>query len=147
MTYHSRKAIVSILTTLSIFIYLYIDLLKRIQEVGTASTEPRLWAIFFFKLIIVQIVVKIVVLIIFNIINTILTKEGEPRLSDERDRLIELKSVRNFSFMFALGFFVAMGSLVMNQPISTMFSIFAFNIAASGVVLDLSYIVCYERGY
>ena len=148
MTYHSRKSMVSIITSIIIFIYLYIDILQRIQAVGVESfAAPKLWGIFYFKLLAVTIVVKIIIMIIFNIINSIATKEGAPSIIDERDRLIELKAVRNFCFMFSFGFFFAMGALVINQPISMMFNLLALAIVVSGVVLDISYIIYYERGF
>lgn len=148
MTYYSKKAIVSIITSITIFILLYINIMQKLQ---TVIIEPnavtKLWGIFYFKLLIVQIVAKIIIMILFNIINRITTNESEPSFIDERDQLIELKSVRNFCFMFCCGFFLAMGALVINEPISIMFNILAFVIVVSGVVLDLSYIVYYERGF
>jgi hypothetical protein len=148
MTYHSRKAIVSIVTSIIIFVYLYIDIIQKIQAVGAESySVPKLWGTFYFKLIAVTIVAKIIIMIVFNIINRIATNEREPSFTDERDRLIELKAVRNFCFIFCFGFFIAMGLLVINKPISMMFNIQALVIAVAGVVLDLSYIVYYERGF
>lgn len=148
MTYYSRKAIVSIITSIIIFIFLYIGIIQRIQaSVIEPDAVLKLWGTFYLKLLAVQIVAKIIIMIIFNIINRITTNEREPSFTDERDRLIELKAVRNFSFVFCFGFFLAMSVLAINQPISIMFNILALDIVVSGVVLDISYIVYYERGF
>ncbi|MFF2911178.1 hypothetical protein [Paenibacillus sp. NPDC057934] len=145
MTYHSKKAIVSILTSLLVFLYLYID----IQGVSSAGVEslPQLWGVFFLKWIVIEVLAKMVILIVFNILNRLATREAEPSFTDERDRMIELKAVRNFCFMFSFVFFVAMGALAIHQPLSAMFNILAIDFFLSGLVLNLSYIFYYQRGY
>ncbi|MFE4709551.1 MULTISPECIES: hypothetical protein [Paenibacillus] len=145
MTYHSKKAIVSILTSLLVFLYLFID----IQGAGSAGVEslPQLWGVFFLKWIVIEVLAKMVILIVFNILNRLATREAEPSFADERDRMIELKAVRNFCFMFSFGFFVAMGALAIHQPLSVMFNTLAIDFFLSGLVLNLSYIFYYQRGF
>jgi hypothetical protein len=145
MTYHTKKAIVSILTSILVFLYLYIN----IQGQAPAGIESlsHLWGVFFLKWIVIEIIAKLIIVIIFNIVNRIATHEAEPSIADERDKMIELKAVRNFSFMFSFGFFLAMGALAIHQPLSVMFNILALDVFISGLVLNLSYIFYYQRGY
>ncbi|MFW6030363.1 MAG: hypothetical protein ACOCRO_08930 [Halanaerobiales bacterium] len=86
-------------------------------------------------------------MLVFNIINTKITKEKVPLISDERDRLIELKVTRNYACVFCFGFFIAMGVLIISQSLSMMFNIIAFVILISGLVVEASNIFFYERGF
>ncbi len=146
MTYYSKKAIVSIAGIVLTFIPFYINIMNQIQLFEMESKETlALWGQFFIILLITNVGIKIVSIIIFNIINSIIAKEKEPKIVDERDQIIELKSVRNFCFVFSLGFFLAMAVLMFNGPLTLMFQILAFAFPISGIVLELSYILYYER--
>jgi hypothetical protein len=46
-----------------------------------------------------------VIQIVFSIINTIVTREKEPKIKDERDKLFDLRIARNSSTMFMIGFY------------------------------------------
>jgi hypothetical protein len=144
MTYYSKKAIISIVTSLIVFLYLFMPI-QGMQDTG-AESMSKLWGAFFIKLLALEVVVKLIIMIVFNIINRLTTNEAEPTNTDERDKMIELKAVRNFCFMFVFGFFLAMGALMLQQPLSVMFHILALDFFISGVVLNLSYIFYYQRG-
>ena len=53
---------------------------------------------------------QIIIHIIFAIINKMVTNEDMPTTDDERDKLIELKSIRISHWIFTIGFMLAMGS-------------------------------------
>jgi hypothetical protein len=59
----------------------------------------------------VSIVALIIIHIIYAIINKIVTNEDIPTIDDERDRIIELKSIRISHWIFTTGFICAMGVL------------------------------------
>lgn len=145
MVYQSKKTFVLLITNVVIFFYLYLDHLNKLHS--NQQDFLSLWGVFFLKLLVVLIITNIIVLIIFNIVNNMFSKNKAPTISDERDRLIELRAVRNLCFIFAFGFFLAMGALAIHQPISTMFTILAFTVLVSGTVSYASYIFYYERGY
>lgn len=63
----------------------------------------------FLMLIPITIVIQIVFLIIFHIVLHIISSEKIPEITDERDKLIELKSLRISHWVFITGFFLAMG--------------------------------------
>jgi hypothetical protein len=102
---------------------------------GLESTETfRYWGSFVLILTLVSIVAHIIISIIFNIVFRITTGEKEPTFADELDKLIDLKAFRNSFFVFILGFLLAMGSLVVDQPSQVMFII----LIASGFISDVT---------
>ncbi|MGY3778768.1 hypothetical protein [Isobaculum melis] len=146
MTYYSKKAILSGISSIVVFIFFYLDVIGKTALLSVDSLAvAKQWGMFFVYLLLAEIVVKIVVMIIFNLINTMMTRESEPKIVDERDQLIELKSVRNFCFTFAIGFFLAMSALALNQSINMMFVILAFSFIIAGTILEASYVFFYER--
>ncbi|MBO0473082.1 hypothetical protein IGL98_002705 [Enterococcus sp. DIV0840] len=145
MVYQSKKAFVLLIPNVVIFFYLYLDNLNKLHS--NQQDFLSLWGVFFFKLLVVLVITNIIVLIIFNLFNNMFSKNKAPTISDERDRLIELRAVRNLCFIFAFGFFLAMAAIAIHQPISTMFTILAFTILVSVFVSYASYIFYYERGY
>ncbi|GGG59498.1 hypothetical protein [Paenibacillus radicis (ex Gao et al. 2016)] len=145
MTYHAKKASVSVGTSILVFFFLYTGMQGAANE--GLDTLSSLWGAFFIKLLVVEVVANIIIIMIFNLINKLATNESSPSFADERDRGIELKAIRNFCFIFCFGFFVAMGALMLHQPLSAMFQILAFDFFISGLVLNLSFIFYYQRGF
>lgn len=146
MTYYSKKAIVSGISSIAVFIFFYLDVMEKTASLSVGSfASLKQWGMFFIYLLLAEIAVKIIVMIIFNMINTMITRESEPTIVDERDQLIELKAVRNFCFTFAAGFFLAMSALALNQPMNVMFLILAFSFITAGTILEASYVFYYER--
>lgn len=92
------------------------------------------------------IVTQIVGKIIFDLFNRTYEKKEEPKKMDELDRIIEYKSVRNFSFMFLGGFFTSMLLMWLLGTLFAAFMVMFFTLFASGIVLQISYIVYYNRG-
>ncbi|MBB3110091.1 heme/copper-type cytochrome/quinol oxidase subunit 2 [Paenibacillus phyllosphaerae] len=147
MTYQEKKSIVSVVSTVLIFLIYCLYRYPQRPEFGLDSTDTfRYWGSFVLVLTIVSILAHIVISIGFTIIFRITTKEKEPGFADELDRLIELKSHRNSFFVFILGFVLAMGALVLEQPSDIMFII----LIAAGFLSDLtgsiSKLYHYRRG-
>ncbi|MBK8808256.1 MAG: hypothetical protein IPO21_17175 [Bacteroidales bacterium] len=63
---------------------------------------------------------QIIVHIVFAIINKIVTQEDLSSISDERDKMIELKAVRIAHWIFIIGFMLSMGFLAMGKEIWVM---------------------------
>lgn len=146
MTYYSKKALVSLITNIIVFISFYPNVLRQMTVLSPSSPEvPKVWAEFFAILLVASIVIKLIVMILFKIIHSIFSKEKEPQIVDDRDQLIELKAVRNLCFTFATGFFLSLIALIFDQPIETMFKILAYTFLVSGIILEGSYIFYYER--
>ena len=85
--------------------------------------DTRFWAKAFLILIPVTIASQIVIHIVFAIINKIVTNEDIPTLSDERDKLIDLKAIRISHWIFTMGFLLSMVSQVMGMQLWVMFII------------------------
>ncbi|HEX2921808.1 MAG TPA: hypothetical protein VHO50_11650 [Bacteroidales bacterium] len=105
------------------------------------------WGKSFLFLIPVTIVSQIIIHIIFAIINKIVTNEDVQMLSDERDKLIELKAIRISHWLFTFGFLLAMISLVIGMPPYSMFIILILSGVISSIVSEIAKIYYYRKGF
>lgn len=147
MSYQERRAIVSLISSVLISALYSAYMIQRYPQGDAYSPDVfRFWGAFLLILIPVSIVAKIVIYIVFSIINAIATKEEEPPITDERDRLIELKATRNSLYVFTFGFLLGMGSLVIDLPPAAMFIIFICSGIVSEMASDISQFYFYRRG-
>ncbi len=148
MAIQEKRSIVSLVSTILVLILYAAFMLPKYPESNSYSPEVfHFWGSFILVFIPVSIVAKIVIYILFSIMNTIATREAESSLTDERDKLIELKSARNGLFMFAIGFLLAMGTLVLSMPPSAMFIVLLGAGVMSEVINDVSLFYFYRRGF
>lgn len=147
MSYQERRALVSLGTSILVNAGYLANMLPR-QPVGDSYAPEvfRFWGEFFLILILVSIIIEIAVAILFSILNTIATRETEPGITDERDRLIELKASRIGFYAFTIGFLLAMVALAMGMTPSTMFIIIMIGGVASQVVDHFSAFWFYRWG-
>ncbi|AEI41864.1 hypothetical protein [Paenibacillus mucilaginosus] len=135
MTYQEKKSIVSLISAVLIFVFYCLYMYPQYPGGAVESSEAfRFWGSFVLSLTLVSILAHILISIVFNIIFRITTGEKEPTFADELDQLIDLKAFRNSFFVFVLGFLLAMGSLVIDQPSQVMFMI----LIASGFISDVT---------
>jgi hypothetical protein len=135
MTYQEKKSILSLFSTILIFVFYCLYMYPQYPGGEMDSAESfRYWGSFVLILTLVSIIAHIIISIIFNIVFRITTREREPNFSDELDQLIDLKAFRNAFFVFVIGFLLAMGSLTFYQPLQVMFMI----LIAAGFVSDLT---------
>lgn len=147
MTYQEKRSIVSLISTLLITALYSAYMVQRYPDANPYSPDVfRFWGAFFLIFIVVTIVAKIVIYIAFNIFSAITTNETEPSITDERDRLIELKSTRNSLYTFTFGFLIAMTSLALDMPPTVMFVILICAGTGSEIVSDVSQFLYYRRG-
>jgi hypothetical protein len=104
------------------------------------------WGKAFLKLIPVAIVAQIIIHIVYAIINKILTNEDIPTKDDERDKLIELKTIRISHWIFVMGFISAMVLLAFGLKPYLMFIILFASGFFSSVVSELAKLFYYRRG-
>ncbi len=148
MSYQERRALVSIATTIVISAFYFVYVLQRYPDADAYSPEVfRFWGTTIVILIPVSIVAQIIIYIVFSILNTVVTREDEPAVTDERDKLIGLKSARNSLYVFTIGFLLAMLTLVAELPPTVMFVVLISAGIASEVVNDISEFVFYRRGF
>ena len=147
MTYQEKKSIVSVISTIFIFVSYCLYMYLRYPGGAAESSEVfRYWGSFVLFLILFSIVAHIIISIIFNIVFRITTNEKEPAFADELDKLIDLKANRNSFFVFIVGFLFAMGSLVIYEPSQVMFIILITSGFISDVTGSVTKLYHYRRG-
>lgn len=96
MSYQEKKNIVSLVSTFLILGFYCMYVFQQQPFGSLEQAEVHLfWATFILLLLPVTIAAKIIISIIFSILYRIAAKEEEPSFSDELDKLIELKAIRN----------------------------------------------------
>lgn len=142
-----KQILVTVINTIVIFIaYAYYVYTKQLAFDPSLWNDAQFWGKTFIVLIPVAIVAQIVIHIIFSIINKIVTNEDMPMKDDERDKLIELKSIRVAHWIFTIGFLTAMITQAMGMEIGVMFITLVIAGSISGVVSELVKLYYYRKG-
>jgi hypothetical protein len=147
MGQQEKQSIVSIFGSVLVIgfysMYIYRNYIAADAEL---LNDFQFWGKSFLWLIPVGIVVQIVIHIIFAIANRIVTGEDIDDFSDERDKLIELKSIRISHWIFVLGFMISMGSLALGMKPYVMFlSLLSAGFIAS-LASEVAKIIYYRKG-
>ena len=148
-TYSREKQImVSIITSLVILglysLYVYH---RYISGNPGIINDFKFWGKAFLVLIPVSIAAQIIIHIIFAIINKIVTDEDIPMISDERDKLIELKAIRISHWIFLAGFLLAMGSQAIGMQPWVMFVTLIASGFAAAIISEMAKIIFYRKGF
>lgn len=147
MGHKEKQSIVSIIGSVLVIgfysLYVYRNYIQADLEL---LNDFQFWGKSFLYLIPVAIVVQIVIHIIFAIANRIITQEDLPDLTDERDKLIELKSIRISHWIFILGFMLAMGSLAMGMKPYIMFLTLTSSGFLASLASEVAKIIYYRKG-
>ena len=149
MSYQEKKVAVSLISALIVFALYAFYMFGMFQEgrfdgPGASSLVGKSS----FVLIGASIVVSIVVQIVFAIIHAIATREYERFMTDERDKLIELKAMQITLITFSVGFLASMGVLALEMLVSYMvFLLIIFSMFVANVVGDIPKLLLYRRGF
>ena len=147
MSAHERQAFVSLLATLLLAAVFLIYVLPRYPDGNPYGAEVfHFWGLAVVILIPVSIVANIAMSIVFSIVYAIATQEKQTSFADERDKLIELRALRNALYVFTCGFFLAMGSQALEMPPSVMFIVLMCSGYGSGLVGNISQLYLYRKG-
>ncbi|MDA3893653.1 MAG: hypothetical protein PF517_18470 [Salinivirgaceae bacterium] len=147
MTYQEKRSIVNIFSGLIIAIIYGLFVFHRHQQGRFDLTlDYKVWGIIFLIFIGVSIIARIIIYIIFHIINTITTKEVEIPISDEREKMINLKARSNAYHTFSLSFIAAFVLLAMGKPFYWMFIVFIISGILSEIVENTSQIYYHRKG-
>lgn len=148
MSYHERKAILdgasSLILTLAFSGYAY---QRYLAEGIQLLQNPQFWGQTFLTFIVVSIIISIFMTIGFTIHYRLTTHETEPKFTDERDKLIELKATRNSYFAFVIGVLLSMCLIALNFPLYTMFIGLTYSGLAASLVDDVTQFYLYRRGF
>ena len=147
MGHKEKQSIVSIIGSVLVIgfysMYVYRNYIQADLEL---LNDFQFWGKSFLYLIPVGIVVQIVIHIVFAIANRIITQEDMPDITDERDKLIELKSIRISHWIFIIGFMLAMGSLAMGMKPYVMFLTLISSGFLASLASEIAKIIYYRKG-
>lgn len=147
MSYHEKRAIVNIISSVLITAAYSVYLFQRyLAGGGEFINDPHFWGVAFLIFIPVSIVANIIITIVFAIYYWITAREETPSFSDERDKLIELKGARNAMYTFSIGVVLSMASLAINMPLYVMFITIIYSGLLSSVIDDITQFYLYRRG-
>lgn len=147
MSYQERRSLVNLISGIVITILYSAYMIQRYPQADAYSPDVfQFWGAFFLILIVVSVVARILIFILFAIVNEITHQEQEPDITDERDRLIEMKSLRNGGSVFILGFVLAMVFVAAGQPPAAMFIALLCAGLVSEMASTISEFFYYRRG-
>jgi len=147
MPSQERQTIVSLLTTLLLAAIFFVYVLPRYPAGNPYSAAVfHFWGVAVVILIAVSIVANIAMSIVFSIVYSMATHEKAASFTDERDKFIELRALRIALYVFTCGFFLAMGSLVIDLPPSVMFIVLMGSGFVAVMVGYISQLYLYRKG-
>lgn len=142
-----KQILVTIVNTILIFaIYTYYVYDRYLIDNPELLNDSSFWGKTFLILIPVAIIAQILLHIVFAIFNAAVTKENMPTITDERDKLIELKSIRISHWLFTFGFLLAMGSQALGMETWVMFVTLVASGFISGIISESAKIYFYRKG-
>lgn len=147
--YRREKEIIITLISMTLIMVLYSLYVynKYIAVNPEVINDFRFWGKAFLILIPVTIVTIIIIYIIFFIINKIVTNEDLPQVTDERDRMIELKGIRISHWVFVVGFMLAMASQAFGLKPWVLFVVLFGSGFVSTLAEGIAKICYYRKGY
>jgi hypothetical protein len=137
----SAFSTILILTLYSLYVYhKYVSMNPEILN------NFSFWGKAIVFLVPVMVIAQIIIHIIFAIINKIVTNEDIPVISDEMDKLIELKALRVSHWTFVIGFFMSMITLAIGLKPPVFFLILISFCFISAFAADIARIIYYRKG-
>ncbi len=148
MSVKEKRIIATLISNLLVFAVYFVIVLRMYQD-GRFDGEDgaRLVGQSILILIGAQIVANIIVSIIVAIIHAISTREEEPDITDERDKLIELRALRLSFLLFGGTFAGAIASLALGSTYFFAFQVMIVAGAVSDVVGQAYRLRLYRRGF
>ncbi|RPH33543.1 MAG: hypothetical protein EHM93_04475 [Bacteroidales bacterium] len=143
-----KQILVSLITSLLILgfysLYIYYNYIAGNPAI---LNDFKFWGECFLILIPISILAQIIIHIIFAIISKIVTNEDVPTITDERDKLIELKSIRIAHRIFIFGFLLSMGSLAIGMKPWVMFIVLILSGFIACTTSGIAKYIFYKKGF
>lgn len=92
------------------------------------------------------VITTLVVRIAMTALEAIANRDVHPVISDERDRLIELRGLRISHFVFAGGFVIAMVALALGQSAFVVINLIILSLGAGEALGSIGQLYLYRRG-
>ncbi|MBN2820418.1 MAG: hypothetical protein JXP36_15700 [Bacteroidales bacterium] len=142
-----RQIIATTITLLAVvFIYGYIIYKKYILENPELVYNLEFWGRKFFLMIPIMIGSLIILMIIFAIVNKILTNQDMETMTDEMDKLIELKALKISRWSTNICFLLAIGSQAIGKEPWVMMAVLVISCFAGAIVEAIAKIYYYKKG-
>ncbi|MDA3928316.1 MAG: hypothetical protein PF541_05115 [Prolixibacteraceae bacterium] len=143
-----KQTLVTLISsTLVMIIYAIYVYNRQVVPDPEIINSLQFWGKSFMLFIPIAIVAMIIVHIIFTIINKIVTNEDLDEVQDERDKLIELKTIRISHWLFTAGCLLAMGSQALGMQTWVMMATFIISGLVSSLVSEIAKFLMYRRGF
>ncbi len=164
MSYQEKRTIVSIITGLLILGAYCIFAYGKVQTGLVAAGDMKFWATTMLMFVGVGIVVNIVIQIVFHILLSIsvaviekvkdvnsddkaIEKQLELEMvTDEMDKMIELKSMRISFIVAGIGFIAALVSLILNYSPVLMINILFISFSLGSIIEGFTTLYFYRNG-
>lgn len=109
--------------------------------------DPKFWGMAFVIMAPVMIVAMIVFMIIYAIMNKIITSQDISTVSDERDKLIDMKAMRITQVVNGIGMFLAIGSQALEMELWVLFVVLIASCFVGMFSEGIAKIYFYRRGF
>ena len=152
MSYQESRSLTNIISTILITgIYSLVVYQRYLNGVADTTDVFRFWALTILIFIPISIVARIIIMIIFSIINAaIQTAKGEEadelEITDERDKLIELKATKISLIVFSIGFILALVTQITSMSHHMFFIVLIIFGVISEIVSETMTIIYYRKG-
>jgi hypothetical protein len=148
MDIKEKQILVTMISLVLIFVFYSLYVYNHyVAENLEIMNNLTFWARTFLLIIPVTVIAQIIIHIVFAIINKILTNEDMQTKSDERDKLIDLKSLQVAHWVFTGGFSMAMVLAAIGLPSYVMFLTLICSGFASGVFAEIAKLYYYRKGF
>lgn len=150
MSFQEKNFAVTLVNFTLILGYYVIRVLQMISNATfNKDNMLHLWLVIIIWAVVVTILATILTHIVIAIIESIKTKK-EPimkDISDERDKLIDLKGIKVTNMVSSLGAFAAMLTFAFDMPALVMFTLLIFFGLLAQIGGDITRIFLYRRGF
>jgi hypothetical protein len=165
MSYQEKKTITSMASGFVLMGVYALHAWGMYQAGEAPADNPTLWAGIMLRYIGIGIIITITLQILFHILLSIgiavrekISDESrddkeieniikQEMVEDERDKLIELKSLRAGFILAGIGFIASLVSLVLGYPVAVMLNILFFSFFTGSFLEGLVQFYYYRRGF
>ncbi|GHE61067.1 MULTISPECIES: hypothetical protein [Roseivirga] len=147
MSYRENKNLVNIVSAIAVpAIYFFFIFKNSPYEHMDTAELLKFWGKEMMTYILVAIGVRIGIEILYSVLYAVITRESIPK-TDERDKIIELKSKNISQVIFIFGIIAGMGSLALEMSVNTFFLAFLIGGVIAEIVENLVQLFYYQRGF
>jgi hypothetical protein len=164
MSYQENKTITSIVSGIILMSVYAVKAWEKFQSGAAPADAGHVWAAMMLKFIAIGIGITIALQILFHILYSVVVAAREKikdencgdeviektikleMVEDERDKLIELKSLRAGFILAGIGFVGSLIHLALGYPVAVMLNILFFSFFAGSILEGAVQLYYYRRG-